>query len=166
MPLQAEGEFALVMEKLEAALSLPGQPVKRGTMAHEHIVYMMLAEAAAQLPDPAALAEYAGRLEELATRDDHQPYLAVAHRAWGIVHRLAGDYKLAEERLQEALALFVDLDTQWQIGRTRLELAKLELARAEAEVAEEHFSRALELFEVLQAQPDIARTKAALAAMA
>jgi len=95
------------MEKLEAALALPGQPVKRGTMAHKHIIYMMLVEAAAQLPDPTALSEYAERLEELATQDSHKPYLAVAHRGWGIAHRLDGDYDLAKERLQQALALFV-----------------------------------------------------------
>ena len=53
MPLQAGGEFALVKEKLELALELSGQPVKRGTMAHQHIVYMMLAEAATQLDDAA-----------------------------------------------------------------------------------------------------------------
>lgn len=82
MPLQAEGEFVLVKEKLEAALELPGQPVKRGTMAHKHIVYMMLAESAAQLRDAEALTSYSSLLEELAVRDDHKPYLAVAHRSW------------------------------------------------------------------------------------
>jgi tetratricopeptide (TPR) repeat protein len=166
LPLQAEGEFALVMEKLEAALALPGQPVKRGTMAHEHIVYMMLVEAAAGLPDLDALCEYAERLEELATQDSHKPYLAIAHRAWGIAHRLSGDYDLAKNRLQMALTLFVELEAKWQIGRTEVEMAKLNLARSEEAKAARHFSQALESFEALQARPDMARVEAALAAMA
>lgn len=164
--MQAEGEFALVMEKLEASLELSGQPVKRGTMAHKHIVYMMLVEAAAQLQDVAPLKKYAELLEELAGQDNHQPYLAVAHRAWGIVHRLSGDYDSSEERLQQALAIFVDMDARWQIGRTRIELAELELARSAVDAAGEQYSQALESFEALQAQPDVARTQAALAAMA
>jgi hypothetical protein len=66
LPLQAEGEFVLVKEKLEQALDLSGQPVKRGTMAHKHIVYMMLADSAAQLRDEAGLMKYALLLEKLA----------------------------------------------------------------------------------------------------
>jgi tetratricopeptide (TPR) repeat protein len=154
------------MEKLEAALALPGQPVKRGTMAHEHIVYMMLAEAAAQLADPEALAKYAERLEELATRDGHRPYLAVAHRAWGIVHRLAGDYESAEEQLQKALALFEEIDARWQIGRTQVEIAELKLARGETEGARDQLSQAAGTFEALQAGPDLVRAQTALAEMA
>jgi tetratricopeptide (TPR) repeat protein len=166
LPLQAEGEFALVMEKLDAALALPGQPVKRGTMAHKHIIYMMLVEAAAQLPDPTALSEYAERLEELATQDSHKPYLAVAHRGWGIAHRLDGDYDLAKERLQQALALFVELEAGWQIGRTHVEMAELNLALTEEAKAADHFSQALGAFEKLKAGPDMARTQAALAEIA
>jgi hypothetical protein len=81
LPLQAQGEFALVKEELEEALNLPGQPVKRGTMAHKHIIFMMLTDSPAQLRDRVTLGFYAAKLEELALRDDHCPYLAVAHRA-------------------------------------------------------------------------------------
>jgi tetratricopeptide (TPR) repeat protein len=166
LPLQAEGEFALVLEKLEASLALSGQPVKRGTMAHKHIVYMMLVEAAAQLPDPTALSEYAERLEELATQDGHKPYLAVAHRGWGIAHRLDGDYDLAKQRLQQALALFVELEAGWQIGRTHIAIAEMNLARGEESKAAKHFTQALESFEKVEAGPDYARTQAALAEIA
>ena len=166
MPLQAEGEFALVKEKLEAALDLPGQPVKRGTMAHKHIITMMLAEAAAQLPDPAALAEYAERLEELASQDSHKPYLAVAHRAWGIAHRLDGDHKQAKERLEKAMELFVEMEANWQIGRTHVEMAEVNLAGGEESKAAKHYSQALEFFEIIKAGPDYARTQAALADIA
>jgi tetratricopeptide (TPR) repeat protein len=166
LPLQAQGEFALVKEKLESALELSGQPVKRGTMAHKHIVYMMLADAAAQLRDAAALQRYSSLLEELAARDGHQPYLAVAHRAWGIAHRLDGAYDEAEARLGQALALFEELEAGWQIGRTLVEIGELALAQSDQARANEYFSRALTAFESLEARPDAERVRVALGALA
>lgn len=163
MPAQAEGEFALVRQKLEPALQLSGQPVKRGTMAHEHIVYMMLVDAAAQVEDEATIREFAPRLEELALRDDHQPYLAVAHRAWGIAHRLAGEYQGSGERLNKALHIFESLGTRWQVGRTLFELGELSLAQTDGEAAHDYFTRAQELFEDLGARPDLARVATVLA---
>ncbi|HZD10888.1 MAG TPA: tetratricopeptide repeat protein [Candidatus Binatia bacterium] len=163
--MQAEGEFALVIEKLEAALELPGQPVKRGTMAHKHIMYMMLAEAAAQLRDAGALARYATQLEELAVRDDHQPYLAVAHRAWGVVHRLNGATAEAGERLAQALALFEEQGASWQAGRTLAELGALALAQGDESGARDYYEQALAAFELMEALPDVERTRAALQAI-
>jgi tetratricopeptide (TPR) repeat protein len=163
--LQAEGEFALVMEKLEPALQLSGQPVKRGTMAHRHVVYMMLAESAAQLDDAPALRRYASQLESLAAQDGHRPYQAIAHRAWGIACRLEGEYADAETRLSQALELFEELGTPWQLGRTLSEMAELDLARSDPAAARDHFSRALSQFEAMQATPDVERTRAALAAL-
>jgi tetratricopeptide (TPR) repeat protein len=162
LPLQAEGEFALVNEELESALELSGQPVKRGTMAHEHIIYMMLTESAAQLRDGDGLRRYASQLETLAEQDDHRPYRAVAHRAWGIAHRLDNDYDEADRRLSLALELYSELDTPWQIGRTLCEMAELELARSDGATAHDHLSRALMNFEEIQALPDMKRTRMAL----
>lgn len=113
-------------EHLEKALGLAGQPVKRGTMAHDHDVHMVLTDSAMQLRDVDALRRYAPRLEELARRDDHRLYLAIAHRAWGVAHRLAGEHAQATTRLNQALELFVELETRWQIGRTRAALTTLE----------------------------------------
>lgn len=132
-------------------------------MAHEHIVYMMLVDAAAQVEDEATIRKFAPRLEELALRDDHQPYLAVAHRAWGIAHRLAGEYQEAGERLNKALHIFESLETRWQIGRTLFELGELSLAQTDGEAAYGYFTRAQEHFEDLGAKPDLARVAAVLA---
>lgn len=162
MPLQAEGEFALVKEELESALELSGQPVKRGTMAHEHIINMMLTESAAQLRDEEGLRRYASRLETLAELDDHRPYMAVAHRAWGIAHRLNSEYDEADGRLKQALELFSELDAPWQVGRTLCEMAELELARSDGAAAHDHLSRALMNFEAIQALPDMKRTRTTL----
>jgi tetratricopeptide (TPR) repeat protein len=163
--LQAEGEFALVIENLESALDLSGQPVKRGTMAHEHIVAMMLAEAAAQLEDASALRRYGSLLETLTLRDGHQPYLAVAHRAWGIACTLDGEYGEAEARFNQALDLFTELDFPWQLGRTRTEMARLAEARSQPERARHHLEAALSQFESLGAKPELEQTRAALEAI-
>ena len=134
-------------------------------MAHKHIVYMMLADTAAQLRDAAALPRYASLLEELAIRDGHQPYLAVAHRSWGIAHTLNEEYAEAEARLTMALALFEGLEARWQVGRTLVEIAELALAQADEAGARERFSRALAAFESIRARPDVERTRAALEAL-
>ena len=133
-------------------------------MAHEHIVYMMLADSAAQLRDREALAVYAPKLEDLAQRDEHRPYLAVAHRAWGIAHQLDGSLAEAESRLNDALSLFEELGAAWQTGRTHHDLGELALARADQQGAHDHFTRALEAYESLNAQPDIEKTRLALEA--
>lgn len=157
--MQAEGEFALVKQKLEPALQLSGQPVKRGTMAHEHIVYMMLVDSAVRAGDEAIIRQFAPKLEELALRDDHKPYLAVAHRAWGVAHRLAAEYQEAETRLEKALGIFEELETRWQIARTLFEFGELSMAKSNVEVAQSYFSRARDLFEELGANPDMIRTE-------
>ena len=148
------------------ALALPGQPVRRGTMAHEHDVYAILADAAARQHDLDALREYAPRVEELAERDGHRLYLALAHRAWGVAARLAGDYAEAGARLKLALETFDRLGARWQIGRTQAELGELEAARAQPVLAREYFTQALAVFDDLQAAPDTARVSAALASLA
>ena len=162
MPLQAQGEFALINQRLEPALALSGQPVKRGTMAHEHIVYMMLVDSAALAGDENAIRKYTPLLQALAERDDHRPYLAIAQRAWGIAHRIAGEFDEAEERLKAALEIFSELDTRWQIGRTLLEMGELELARSNSALAKDYFTQALVAFVSVKASPGIIRTKAAI----
>jgi tetratricopeptide (TPR) repeat protein len=150
-----------VENRLGSALELSGQPVKRGTMAHEHIVYMMLVDSAARAGDEAAIRKYLPGLQALAERDEHRPYLAVAHRAAGVAHRLAGEFEQAAERLHQALDIFEQLTTFWQIGRTLFELGELESAKSNLDAAEGYFARALAAFESLGAQPDMERVKAA-----
>lgn len=97
-----------------------------------------------------------------AARYDHNLYQAIAHRAWGVAHRLADEYEEAEARLNQALGIFQELETRWQIGRTLNELAELALVRRETAQAYDYFSRALVAFEAIGAEPDAARIRAAL----
>jgi tetratricopeptide (TPR) repeat protein len=133
------------------------------TPALDNDLYAMLADVAAQQRDLAALRQYAPLAERLASRYDHVLYQAIAHRAWGVAHRLAGEYAEANVRLSQALELFQGLDTRWQIGRTLSELGELAAARAEALAARDYFSRALATFEDMKAAPDAARVRAVLA---
>jgi tetratricopeptide (TPR) repeat protein len=161
----AEGEFALVAEKLKRSLPLSGQPVKRGTMAHEHIVHMMMVDSLCGVEDRQGILLYAPRLLELAERDDHRPYLAVARRALGVAARLAGELEEARRLLNGALDAFNEIGLRWQAGRTYLEMGKLELARGSNEQAEAYFSEALETFRQIGATPSMENARAELEAI-
>ncbi len=152
----AEGEFALVRQNLEIALQ------KTAAWVGEHDLYAMLADAAAQQRDGEALRQYAPLAEEAARRYEHQLYQAIAHRAWGVAHHLAGEQAEAEARLQQALELFRGLGTRWQIGRTLFELGGLAQAQGDAAGARERLTLALAAFEEMKAAPDAARTRAHL----
>ena len=143
-------------------MALEGQPVKRGTMAHEHIMYMMLADTAAQMGDGEAIERYLDHLEPLVLKDDHRPYTAVAQRVRGVFHRISGDFDLAETSFQGAMELFEEFDASWQLGRTYCELAKLEADRADEKAAYDNYLQALSRFERIQALPDMKRTRAAM----
>ena len=143
-------------------MGLSGQPVKRGTMAHEHIIYMMMVDSAATARDQNTILKYAPLLEKLATRDEHRPYLAITHRACGIAHRLSMEHNHAESRLQQALDIFEELDLPWQRGRTLYELGELAQVRNNHEISRQLFTQALQEFERLGASADVVRTKAAL----
>ena len=151
--------------QLEGALEKSGQPVRRGTMAHDHHVYMLLTEAAAHQRDQAALAEYLPRLTALAERDHHCLYQGIAARAQGVASRLAGDFAAAAEHLDWAEAQFAALGTPWQLGRTYSERAELAQAQGDGAAARAALARALEAFERVQAGPDLERARAALAGL-
>ena len=130
-------------------------------MAHDHDIYMTLADTAVELRDADALRKYAQPLETLASRDNHRLYLAIAHRALGVEHRLAGERAAAETRLRQALELFTKLGARWQIGRTLFELGELNLTHSPTK-AREYYSQALGSFEEIQAAPNAERTRVAL----
>jgi tetratricopeptide (TPR) repeat protein len=130
-------------------------------MAHDHEIYMTLTDTAVELRDVDALRKYAPELEKLASRDNHILYLAIAYRALGVGHRLAGEHAAAENKLKEALNLFIKLGTRWQIGRTLFELGEANLTRSNAK-AREYYSQALGSFEEIQAAPNAEQTRIAL----
>ena len=157
--MTAEGEFALVREHLEIALSQPSI----GWIAFgDHELLSLLADIAAQQRDEAAIQKYAPLAEEFASRYDHKLYQAIAQRAWGVAHRLAGEYSEAKSKLNQALELFSGINARYQIGRTLLELGELATAQTDNIKAREYFTRSLEAFESMQAALDVSRTKAAL----
>ena len=154
--MTAEGEFALVREHLEAALPKPSI----GWIAFgDHEVYNLLADTAARQRDETALQKYAPLAEEAAIRYDHKLNQAIAHRAWGVLCRLAGQYAESQFRFDRALEIFQQMDTRWQIGRTLFELGELASTQLETSNARHYFARALSVFEIVGALPDLARTR-------
>lgn len=131
-------------------------------MAHEHIVYMMLVEAAVAAGDLQEIERLAPKLEELAERDGHRPYLAVAARARGAVRRMRGEFENSEAALNAALEVFEEMAMDWQAGRTLTELGTLEACRNNQDAAEVYFNRAMDIFERLRAKPAFERAREAL----
>jgi tetratricopeptide (TPR) repeat protein len=155
----AEGEFALVRQILEAALDLPAEWIG------DHDMHVMLADVAASQHDLAGIQKYAPQAEVLAERYQHELYQAITQRAWGVAHRLAGDYALSEAKLTKALELFRKLNTRWQAGRTLFELGELARARSAPVEAQRWFSEALSAFIEMNATLDARRTRAELEAL-
>lgn len=128
----------------------------------DHDIYATLVDMAVLQRDEAAIRQHAPQAEQLARRYGHTLYLAIAHRAWGVAHRLAGEYPEAEARLNQALELFNGLNTRWQMGRTLFELGELASAQKNIPAAREYFGHAQVAFEEMRAAPDAVRTQAAL----
>ena len=133
-------------------------------MAHDHEIYMTLADTAAELRDGEALHKYAPPLEKLAERDNHRLYLGIAYRALGVLHRLMGEHAAAETRLIQALELFTNIGARWQTGRTQFELGELNVS-VSSQKAREYYSQALRSFEEIQAAPNSERTRMALSSL-
>ena len=128
----------------------------------DHDIYATLVDMAVLQRDEAGIRQYAPQAEELARRYSHTLYQGITHRAWGVAHRLAGEYPEAETRLNQALDLFNGLNTRWQIGRTLFELGELAMAQKDIAAAREYFARAQVAFKEMHAAPNAAQTKAAL----
>lgn len=156
----ATGEFAQLSCYLKGAENT--SLTARGLLFHDTELYAMHLDSAVQQRDRASLRQYAPRAEETAWDDQHLLHQAAAHRGWGVLHRLEGEYAAAETRLRQALEMFEGLDTQWQVGRTFFELGELAQAQTDTTSARNYFNRALASFEEMNAAPDVARTQAAL----
>jgi len=149
----AQGEFALVRAVLEKVMRNPN------IFIADPDLYATLVDTAVQQRDVAALREYTPLFEEIATSLEHSLYLAIASRAWGVFHRLVGQYEKAEARLEKAADVFQGLDARWQLGRTHFELGELAEHQSDTAKAKQHYSRALNLFEEMGAVPDAERTR-------
>ena len=163
MQMKFGGEFALMKEHLDAAFTRSNAPLKWGSMPTEPELYVLITDSAADRRDESAVREFAPILQELASQSGHKLYEAVAHRAWGVAHAIAGEYTQAQARLEQTLILLNPIDTRWQIGRTLFELGDLALRQDDLDSARTYFSQALAHFEELRATPYIERTRSRMA---
>jgi hypothetical protein len=158
--LAAKGEFDPIQEHLAKALD------KKVDWVGDHDLYAMLVDGAAQNLDAEAIAKFAPLAEETARRTDHKLYLSLTHRAWGVLHRLSGEFDEAESRLTASRALCERLGARWQLGRTLVELGRLSIARGEVDDGRQHLEGAHALFDELGATPEIVRVRQELASLA
>jgi hypothetical protein len=112
----AAGEFAQITKYLESA------PNQGAEWVGDHDLYAALVDTAVRERNEDQIRKYAPLAEETATRYNHRLYQAIASRAWGVLHLMENEPKLAQTRLERALGIFTELETQWQIGRTYFEL--------------------------------------------
>jgi tetratricopeptide (TPR) repeat protein len=118
-------------------------------------LYSMLVDTASQQRDRETLEKYAPLAEQQAYQYDHVLYQAIAHRAWGVLNRLKGQYDEASAHFQKALVLFQKLETRWQIGRTYFELGELSKEMTDVPSAHGYYSEALKAFEEMKALPAV-----------
>src|SRR5512141_2974325 len=112
----------------------------------DHDIYATLVDMAVLQRDEPGIRQYAPQAEELAARYGHTLYQAIAHRAWGVAHRLAGEYPDAERRLKQAFDFFSELNTRWQIGRTLYAFGELAAAQMNIDKARDYLTRARGMF--------------------
>ncbi|GJQ34108.1 MAG: hypothetical protein JETCAE01_01180 [Anaerolineaceae bacterium] len=122
-------------------------------------LYAMLADVASQQGDAEVIAKYAHLAEREALEYRHILHQAVAHRAWGVYHRLRNEYDESALRLHKALDIFKILETKWQIGRTYLELGKVAETIHDFHTARSHYNEALKAFEEMKATPAVTTTR-------
>jgi hypothetical protein len=125
-------------------------------------MYAVAVEAAVRAHDAENLNKYLILAEETSAKIDHRLYQAIARRGRGVSGSLAGEYDDAADHLTAAVEDFRELDTPWQIGRTLMELGKVEQQRGNDTLAKGHYSEALSAFEGLGAAPDVERARATL----
>ena len=131
-------------------------------MAADLDMHAMAVDSAARSGDKEYLSNYLLIAEEAAERADHKFYLAVARRARGVSHQLAGELDPASNELNAAADEFRDMKTPWQVGRTLLMLGEVEAARGHPDLAKQHYAEAVSAFESLGAIPYEERASVAL----
>jgi len=161
----AEGEFALVREHLDQAIHGPNDPVRWGSAVTDLDFNVLYADAAARARDAKALMRFAPLAEEGAAHFGHRLYAAIAHRARGVQALLADQATQAVAYENQALAIFEDIGTRYQIGLTLGERARAFSAVGDPVSARSDWNRAATLFDALGALPAARQARESLAAL-
>ncbi len=136
-------ELDRMIEQMRATGNTAGEAVAHGQKALVYVTSGDLSAAAGELAKASALAEGAGRFEEVA--------LAKLAQGKALTARPA-DRAKAVETLDEASALFHVLENRKQEAEALKELAVLDVIAGDLGQAETRFSRAIELLENVSEQ--------------
>jgi LuxR family maltose regulon positive regulatory protein len=107
-------------------------------------------------------AQAAGELRAIANDAGTGPLRALASVAAGLVAARSGDQKSARKHLEDAVDLFTESGAPFEIGRTRVELARVMGALRRTEAAVEEARRAIDDLTPLGARLELARAYALL----
>ena len=149
------GEFVQITKYLEAALNQEAEWVGA------HDLYALLVDIAVREGSEANIRRYVSLAEETATRQGHRLYQAIASRAWGVLHLIDKESELAQAKLEQALDIFSDLETDWQSGRTYFELFNLAKVNGDQERAKDYLSLSQSAFEKVGAVIEVESVKKA-----
>jgi len=161
----AEGEFALVREHLDRAVRGPNDPVRWGSAVTDLDFNVLYADAAARARDAEALGRFVPPAEQGAELFGHRLYTAIALRSRGVQFLLADRAAEAVTCEDQALAIFEDLGTRYQMGLTLGERARAFSALGDSASARADWSRAASLFEAQGALPAARQARDSLAAL-
>ncbi len=138
-------ELDRMIERMKATGNTAGEAVAHGQKALVYVTSGDLSAAAGELAKASALAEGAGRFEEVALAKLAQGKTLTARPA---------DRAKAVETLDEASALFHVLENRKQEAEALKELAVLDVIAGDLGQAEARFSRAIELLENVSENED------------
>lgn len=161
----AEGEFALVREHLDQAVRGSNDPVRWGSAVTDLDFNVLYADAAARARDAEALKRFVPLAEQGAEHFGHRLYGAIAHRARGVSALLADQAAEAVAYEDQALAIFENLGTRYQIGLTLGERARAFFSLGDPASARADWNRAAALFDALGALPAARQARDSLAAL-
>ena len=161
----AEGEFALVWDHLDQAVRVANDPVRWGSAVTDLDFNVLYADAAARARDAEALGRFVPLAEQGTKHFGHRLYTAVTLRSRGVQFLLADQAAEAVNCENQALAIFEDLGTRYQMGLTLGERARAFSALGDSASARADWSRAASLFEAQGALPAARQARDSLAAL-
>ena len=144
--MKAAGEFAQTNQILEKALRHTSEWVG------DHDIYAVLVDMAADRREQEELWRLAPLADESARRYNHQLYIGVALRSWGVLHLLQKEYEQADTRFKQAADIFEKLGTKWQLGKTYTAWGELARERGQESIASALLQKAKSAFRELRSQ--------------
>ncbi len=147
----AQGKPDAALAAIRRAFSESSEPLKRAAILPAQVE---IALAAGEIEEARSACN---ELEELARRYESAMLTAMVAHAKGVVALADEDCRASLVALREAQRIWLELDTPYEVARTRALLAEVCSALDDSEAAALELASAREIFQALGAAPDLAR---------